>query len=91
MVQETIRIPHTDTHLVYQSSDAVDYMATVMILLTGPEIPAQLTSVHLTVKVEGIVFKKVFEGNANLKYRFAWNRRNAYNEKVYGVVRVTGK
>lgn len=40
--------------------------------------------------VEGLVYEKVFEADAGLKYKFAWDRRNAYNQKVYGIVTAQG-
>ena len=61
-----------------------------MIQLTPDMIPDTLSIVHLKVSVEGIVFKKFFEADPNLKYKFAWDRRNAYNQKVYGIVTAKG-
>jgi hypothetical protein len=36
--------------------------------------------------VSGVVFKKSFEADPGLKFTFAWDKRNVYNQKVYGVV-----
>ena len=44
----------------------------------------------LQVAVEGLVYEKIFEADAGLKYKFAWDRRNAYNQKVYGIVTAQG-
>ncbi len=41
--------------------------------------------------MEGLVYEKIFEADAGLKYKFAWDRRNAYNQKVYGIVTAQGK
>jgi hypothetical protein len=49
-----------------------------------------LTVVRLRVVVEGVVFERDFEADSRLQYRFAWDRRNAYNQKVYGVATATG-
>ena len=62
-----------------------------MIQLTGKQIPEHLLFVHLKVVVEGIVFLKRFVALSNLKYQYAWDRRNAYLEKVYGIADVVGK
>jgi hypothetical protein len=36
--------------------------------------------------VSGVVFKKSFEADPDLKFAFEWDKRNVYNQKVYGVV-----
>ena len=38
------------------------------------------------VRVSGVVFKKNFEADPSLSFTFEWNKRNVYNQKVYGVV-----
>ena len=84
-------MPGTDLYLVYHSSKTPGYMSTIMIQLTPDTIPLDLRIVHLLVTVEGIVFEKVFEAEGGLKYKFAWDRRNAYNQKVYGIVTAKGR
>ena len=91
VLQESLRIPGTDVYLVHRSSEAAGYMSTIMILLTGKWIPPDLATVRLRILVEGLVYERVFEADRELKYRFAWDRRNAYNQKVYGLVKATGK
>ena len=78
-------------YLVYHSSETSGYMSTILIQLTPELIPADLALVHLRVSVEGLVFNKLFEADGGLKYKFAWDRRNAYNKKVYGIVTAHGK
>jgi len=65
-------------------------MSTIMIVLTRETIPATLVTVLLRVLVEGHLFERSFEADRNLKYRFAWDRRNAYNQKVYGIITASG-
>ena len=36
--------------------------------------------------MSGVVFKKNFEADPSLSFTFEWNKRNVYNQKVYGVV-----
>lgn len=62
-----------------------------MIKLTLDQIPADLALVHLRILLVGKVFEEVFEADASLKYRLAWDRRNAYNQKVYGTTEATGQ
>lgn len=53
--------------------------------LTGPHIPATLTHVHVGVEVEGSLHVRTFEADPDLTHTFAWNKRNVYKQKVYGV------
>ena len=48
-------------------------------------------TVHLRVSVEGVVYDEVFEADPNLTYRYAWQRKNAYQQNVYGIVNAHGK
>lgn len=83
-------MPGTGVYLVYHSSETQGYMSTIMIQLTPDDIPENLAIVHLRVSVEGLVYEKIFEADRGLKYKFAWDRRNAYNQKVYGIVSASG-
>src|SRR6218665_1410402 len=65
-------------------------MSTLMIQLTHDLVPVSLVFVHLQVHVEGLVYEELFEAEPNLKYKFAWDRRNAYNQKVFGIVPTNG-
>ncbi|XP_041356776.1 teneurin-m-like isoform X3 [Gigantopelta aegis] len=86
VLQESLDIPGTDVHLVYHSSESPGYMSLIMIQMTPGLIPTTLSLVHLRVSVEGVIVDKVFEADPNLKYTFSWDRRNAFNQKVYGIV-----
>ncbi|XP_044012987.1 teneurin-a isoform X1 [Aphidius gifuensis] len=85
IVQESISIPGSNVHLMYQSSQAAGYLSTVRMQLTGPFIPASLTHVHVHVEIEGSVHTKTYEADPKLIHTFAWNKRNVYKQKVYGV------
>ena len=85
------RIADTDVHLVYVSSDSPGYMSTVVMQLTSSHVPDDLAVVHLRVAVEGVVDERRFEARSYLKYTFAWDRRNGYNQKVYGIVTARGE
>ena len=91
VLQESQRIPGTDVYLVYHSSEAPGYMSTVQLQLTPDVTPAHLSLVHLRVAVEGVTLEKTFEAQAALKYTYAWDRLNGYNQKVYGVVSARGE
>ncbi|PVD34980.1 hypothetical protein C0Q70_06261 [Pomacea canaliculata] len=86
VLQESIPLPGTDVHLVYHSSEATGYMSLILIQMTPDTVPRLLHLVHLRAAVEGVVLEKVFEADPNLKYTFAWDRLNAYKQKVYGIV-----
>ena len=59
--------------------------------MTPKNMPPALGLVHLRVSVEGIEFEKTFEADPELKYTYSWDRRNAYRQKVYGIVPARGK
>lgn len=85
IVQESIAIPGSNLHLMYQSSQAAGYLSTVRMQLTGPVIPKTLTHVHVHVEIEGSLHARTYEADPNLEHTFAWNKRNVYKQKVYGV------
>ncbi|XP_063927987.1 teneurin-a isoform X7 [Zophobas morio] len=85
IVQESIPIPGSDLHLMYQSSQATGYLSTIYMRLTGDTIPTTLTHVHVRVEVEGSLHVKTYEADPDLLHIFAWNKRNVYKQKVYGI------
>lgn len=90
VVQESIAIPGTALHLVYHSSRAGGYLSTIQLQLTPETIPLTLRLIHLKISIEGILFEKKFEADPGIKFTYAWNRRNVYRQKVYGVAIATG-
>ncbi|CAN7975618.1 unnamed protein product, partial [Ixodes persulcatus] len=89
VVQESIAIPGTALHLVYHSSRAGGYLSTIQLQLTPETIPLTLRLIHLKISIEGILFEKKFEADPGIKFTYAWNRRNVYRQKVYGVAIAT--
>ncbi|XP_075677439.1 teneurin transmembrane protein Ten-m isoform X1 [Dermatophagoides pteronyssinus] len=85
IVQESIRMPGTGIHLVYHSSRSNGYLSTIELQLTPDKIESTLRLVYLKISVEGILFEKIFEADPNILYTYAWNRRNVYRQKVYGL------
>lgn len=85
MLQESIRIPGSGLHLMYRTSLAPGYLSKVVMSLTKSKIPKSLVRVHVRVEIEGSVHTKTYEADPNLTHIFAWNKRNVYKQKVYGV------
>ncbi|XP_067122609.1 teneurin-m-like isoform X2 [Centruroides vittatus] len=85
VLQETLSIPGSDLHLVYHSSHAQGYLSTIHLQLTSSTIPKSLKLVYLKIIVDGILFEKIFEADPDIKYTYAWNKRNIYKQKVYGL------
>ena len=85
MVRERVRVPGTEMYLVYVSSQAAGYMSTLLVRLTSRRPPADLLVVRLRVVVEGVQSEQVLAAQPSLTYTFAWNKHNAYNQKVYGL------
>ncbi|KAJ8912649.1 hypothetical protein NQ315_012725 [Exocentrus adspersus] len=86
IIQESIPIPGSDLHILYQSSQATGYLSTIHMRLTGDVIPRTLTHVYVRVEIEGSLHVKTYEADPNLVHTFAWNKRNVYKQKVYGIV-----
>jgi len=82
ILQESIRIPGSALHLMYQSSQAPGYLSRVLMRLTHATIPPTLTHVHVRVEIEGSVHTKTYEADPHLMHTFAWNKRNVYKQKV---------
>jgi teneurin len=78
VVQESLAIPGTGSHLVYHSSRSAGYLSTIQLQLTPDTIPRSLNKIHLKITIEGILFEKVFEADPGIKYTYAWNRFNIY-------------
>lgn len=78
VVQESLKIPGTEAHLMYHSSRSAGYLSTIQLQLTPEVIPADLSRIHLKITIEGVLFEKVFEADPGIKYTYAWNRFNVY-------------
>ena len=78
VVQESLPIPGTGLHLVYHSSRSVGYESTIQLQLTPSVIPKTLRLLHLRITIEGILFEKTFEADADVKFTYAWDRLNVY-------------
>ncbi len=76
----------TNLKLVYSSNQASGYSSTIFILLTpANSIPEQLQQIHLQITVEGVLHKQTFDAYSDLRYEYSWDRRNAYEQRVYGL------
>jgi hypothetical protein len=84
VLQESVKISETNLHLVYQSQNSLGFMSTLWLQLTGPEVPPELTVVRLELTIEGRVIEKVFEAEPNVTFNFVWDKRNVYEQKVFG-------
>ena len=85
-VRESVQIPGSNIYLMYRSSYSVGAMSILNIRLTPNKIPQRLYRIHVIIKISGLLTRKTFEADKNLHYTFSWNRRNVYNQKVYGFV-----
>lgn len=78
--------------LVYISSRANEFMSTISLQLTPPandqtqfKLPDELKLIHLKIIIEGNLFEQIFEPQTNLSFTYAWNRRNVYRQKSFGL------
>lgn len=91
LLQETLAIPGSGVKLVYQSSSSPGYLSTINLQLTNDQMPATLMLIHLRIIVEGNLFVRTFEAERNIKFTYAWNKRNVYRQKVYGLATARGE
>ena len=80
----SVNVPGTEVSLVYSSSAASSALSSLTMILTPNTIPESLYRVHVKITVAGLVSKKVLEAEESLVYKYSWNKRNVYNQKVYG-------
>jgi teneurin len=85
VVRVELNIVDTNLKLVYVSSLASGFSSTIYVLLTQSKIPENLQLVHLHIMVEGVVHKQTFDANPDMRYEYSWDRRNAYEQRVYGL------
>lgn len=91
ILTETLPIPGSPVKLVYQSSAAPGFLSTIDLILTDDHIGASLKLVHLRIVVEGHMFARAFEAEPHIRYTYAWNKRNVYRQKVYGLATARGE
>ena len=84
VVRSEVELAGTDLKLVYASSQAAGFSSTLLMLLTGARVPGALKHVHVRVHVEGLVHRQRLDARPQQSYEYAWDRRNAYEQRVYG-------
>jgi len=85
VVRNEVNLMDTDLKLVYTSNQASGFSSTIFILLTKRSIPETLQRIHLKITVEGVLHKQVLDAYPLQSYEYSWDRRNAYEQRVYGV------
>ena len=90
VLQETIAIEGTPLYLVYQSSKRDGYYSLLHIRLTGPKPASNLKSLQIIVSVEGATSSQSFQSAPDLVYTFMWDKKNVFQQLVYGIVDVKG-
>lgn len=78
--------------LIYISSRANEFMSTINLQLTPAsneqtqfKLPQELKLIHLKIVIEGKLFEQLFEPQTNLSFTYAWDRRNVYRQKSFGL------
>jgi len=84
ILRNELPIAESSFKLIYMSNLLSGYMSSLYLLLTNEKIPRNLQLVHLKITVEGVLFKQIFDASENLMYEYSWDRRNAYEQRVYG-------
>ncbi|CAM1325684.1 TENM2 (predicted) [Pycnogonum litorale] len=89
VLQESLQVSGADISLLYFSSHSPGFKSTIHMRLTPAIIPQTLRLIRLKIIVEGVIFEKKFEADANVTFTYAWNKRNIYRQKVYGLAEAT--
>ena len=85
IIRSQISIMDTNLKLTYSTNQASGFYSTIYILMTSNEIPENLEQVHLKVEIEGVMSRQKFDAYPNLRYEHSWDRRNAYEQRVFGL------
>ncbi|XP_077984531.1 teneurin-3-like [Glandiceps talaboti] len=88
-VHEEVPIPGTSISFVYYSNKVAGYKSLLHLQLTPPQQIENLKKVHIKVTVKGQIFTESLEAGPDLQYIYAWDKLNAYGEKVYGTALAT--
>lgn len=89
IVRNELKLVDTDLSLVYTSNQAAGFSSTIFILLTKSLIPEALRQVHVNIVVEGVLVKQKLDAYPSQSFEYSWDRRNAYEQRVYGVTFAT--
>ncbi len=84
-VRNELDLMETGLKLVYTSNQASGFSSTIFIVLTKSTIPESLKLIHLKIAVEGVLHTQTLDANPSQSYEYSWDRRNAYEQRVYGV------
>lgn len=89
IIRSEVNLIDSSLNLVYMSSQANGYYSSLYILLTQNKIPDDLELIYVEILIEGVLNRQEFIARPNLMYEYSWDRRNAYEQRVYGLT--TGK
>ena len=90
-IRNQVNIMDTNLKLSYTTNQAAGFYSTIYILMTSDLIPENLQQVHLKIEIEGVVNRQIFDAFPNLRYEYSWDRRNAYEQRVFGITFAKGK
>lgn len=85
VIRSEIALSEPNLKLVYSSNLVQGFSSSVFIQLTGDQIPDELQIIQLEIMIEGVLHSEKFDAYPNLKYEYSWDRRNAYEQRVYGM------
>ena len=89
-IRNQVNIMDTNLKLTYTTNQASGFFSTIYILMTANEIPETLQQVHLKIEIEGVKTRQLFDAYPNLRYEHSWDRRNAYEQRVFGITFAKG-
>ncbi len=87
-LRRRLLIPGSGLRLLHRStSSPAGAKSFLHMRLTPMAVAPSLVRVHLSVRLSGTLFLRTLDADPCLEFVYAWDRRNAYNQKVYGVAK----
>ncbi|KAG9510775.1 Teneurin-a [Fragariocoptes setiger] len=86
ILRDKVTLTGSNVNLVYLSSFN-HYMTLIKVRLIK-ELPenSSLAHVHVKVMIAGMLHEDIVAPQSHLMYIFAWNRLDAYNQRVFGTI-----
>ncbi|XP_022084804.1 teneurin-3-like isoform X2 [Acanthaster planci] len=83
-IHEQIPISGTKLTLDYFSQSGPGQPARLTLQLTPITLPQSLEMVHVSISLEGRMFREILMPESAMEYTLRWDSRNVYGQMVYG-------
>ena len=85
VLREALGLTGTGLTLNYASDRVPGQKSNTMIIpLSGAQLPASVTGITLSINIAGRVFEQIFPPQSNQKFAFTWDGLDAFGRKAVG-------